>query len=125
MLAPGKLAGALTTFGKPTSTRPNPGGCEVSWQRLGLKIVFAGSGARACAAPGGRFSGAVVAGDGWRTEKRLGIGSPVTRLRALYPTAEEYPGGWWALVIRRRKGYPYPGLGAKIVKGRVSAFYVQ
>lgn len=59
----------------------------------------------------------------WRTSKGLRIGDPVSRLRTLYPRAEqELPGRWY--LTTRWLGVPLPGLEANVERGRVASFTV-
>ena len=121
----GTLAGAIAAFGEPTARRKAGAGCEARWQPLGLVIVFSARGTRSpCEAARARFTGAVITGPGWQTAERLEIGAPIDRIRALYPTAEEYPGEYYSLLTSGSKSHLFPALAAKAKGGRIVALYV-
>jgi hypothetical protein len=135
--ADGSFSGAIDVFGEPTSARHTYGreSCRASWPNHGLTIDFYNlGGADACDPDAGRFSRAYMRGNHWLTTKHLKIGDPVTKLRALYPTARFHPGeprfwppGYW-LVTRTSAfgtGGSYPGLLAESRSGRVSGFQVR
>ena len=126
----GSLRGLIAAFGQPTTLRRDARyrlACHASWRPIGLRVsLYNLGGANPCSPEGGRFGQAVMTGGRWRTSIGLRIGDPVRRLRTLY-RGERRHGAWWWLVVRRSPfgaGGTYPGLAAKVVRGRVSAFAV-
>jgi hypothetical protein len=122
----GSLGGAIAAFGRPSGRWRTGIGCTTRWRALGLRIDWYNlGGADPCSPRGGRFYRALVTGRGWRTAKGLRVGDSAERLRRLFPRAERH-GDWQWLVPRFYSvpGYRYPGLAAKVVRGRVAALAV-
>lgn len=142
-------ARAIAVFGAPTAvtsrrtSRSSPGGpfaCRLSWRELGLTMTFAHFAAGRCvrgseAFLGSSFTDAVVTGARWRTDRALEVGSTKAEMIRLYPRAAQRPrtryGHEWWLVPRvyhndcaARPPMPYPGLAARLARGRVSTLVV-
>jgi hypothetical protein len=125
----GSLGGAVRAFGRPSILRRTRNAtCTARWRAIGLRIVFYNLGGfDPCSRRHGRFSVATMVGRRWTTGKRLRIGEPARRLRALYGKRRR-SGSWIWLLTRRSPvgaGETYPGLAAKVHRGRVTAFRVR
>jgi hypothetical protein len=122
----GKLGRAVTLFGQPQIRDPfGFDTCRLVWPVWGITMTVAATSnpAGACG-PDAKHQRSTLAGPRWRTSAGLKIGDPLARLRQLYPKAwKEKPGIWW-LKTRSLAGLPFPGLEAKLVKGRVVSFTV-
>ena len=127
----GTKAQAVAIFGPPTTVRVHkPYECFVSWRRYGLSVDFFAFEGAPCAT-GGALT-LTVTGTRWQTEKGLRIGDSVSRLRTRYPGAKLRArlgpqSGWWLVVrhaCREVGGQAFPGLLARTLSGRVSAFVV-
>jgi hypothetical protein len=128
--ADGSLAGAIDQFGQPTSIRRDARFrefCYVRWAGLGMRMTLYNlGGVNPCRPSAGRFSDALITGRRWRTANGLAMRDSLARLRRLYPRATRH-GAWWWLVTRRSpfgERLLYPGLAAKVRRGRVVAFAV-
>ena len=124
----GSLGGLVDAFGRPTTLRRTGSvGCVAKWRPLRMEVRLYNLGGRnPCSRTGGRFGRATLVGRVWRTSKGLEIGDAVARVRRVYPRATEN-GAWWWLVTRRTPfgaAGRYPGLAAKVTRGRVVAFQV-
>jgi hypothetical protein len=100
--------------------------CRLVWKRLGLTVLLIDLSRNTPCRAG--FQAATVTSRAWRTGKGLRVGSTTAQLRRLYPAARFHTGfapyrGWW-LVLRRAcaevGGSPYPGLLARVQRGKVS-----
>ena len=126
----GTLAGAIRAFGRPTRIRRTDRiVCLVRWRRLGLRIGFYNLGGQnPCDPRYGAFGQALMVGTRWETLKGLRLGDSTRKMRALYRPRRRT--GWWIWLITRstRADCPgvcyYPGLAAKVLRGRVAAFRV-
>lgn len=80
---------AMRALGQPSAREtPHPTTCEATWERLGVRMRFANFGARdPCLY--GTFCNARINGDEWGTTRGLQVGEPVSRMRELYPRAEQ------------------------------------
>jgi hypothetical protein len=124
------LADARERFGSPSSVRSRASGveCNVSWNRIGLKLAFLDFSGRACP-DGVLVTATITSRSAWRTAVGLRVGDSVARLGRLYPRASLHRAappwtGYW-LVTRRTcaevGSVPYPGLLARVRTGRVTA----
>jgi hypothetical protein len=118
------LGAAVKVFGTPSSRRELAGYqrfCVVKWDEIGLEMRFF---ARGCA-PEAVFVGARTTSSRWQTIRRLRVGDPVSRLRALYPGArpQGLAGGVTKWSIFKRGTTP-AGLTATTENGRVVALIV-
>jgi hypothetical protein len=131
--ADGTLDGAIEEFGEPTSLRGTSYqgqpriACVARWPHLGLRISFYNLGGQdACEPQYGNFSEALITGKRWRTSKGLRIGDSARRLRSLYGRPRFT--GQWAWLLTRYSPYGggayYPGLEAKLLRDRVTAFRI-
>jgi hypothetical protein len=122
----GKLGRAVALFGQPQIRDPfGFDSCRLVWPVWGITMMVASTSnpAGACG-PDAKHQRSTLTGRRWRTSAGLKIGDPLARLRQLYPKAwREKPGIWW-LKTRSFAGLPFPGLEAKLVKGRVASFTV-
>jgi hypothetical protein len=122
----GKLGRAVALFGQPQIRDPfGYDSCRLVWPVWGMTmmVAYTNDPSNACG-PLAKHTQTTVTGRRWRTSAGLKIGDPLTRLRQLYPKAlREKPGNWW-LKTRPFAGLAFPGLEAKIVKGRVASFTV-
>ena len=126
----GVLADAKKAFGAPTTVRKkNASECTVTWRKLGLVISFLSLERRDPCNTGFLVLGTMTSRR-WTTAAGLRIGNAATpaRIRAAYPRAIRHANGWW-LVTRKYcelgGNAPYPGLLARVSKGRISALVVQ
>jgi hypothetical protein len=118
------LGAALEAFGTPSARRELAGYqrfCVVRWDKIGLEMRFF---ARGCAREAA-FVGARATGPRWQTIRRLRVGDPAARVRALYPDASprRVATGLTEWRIFRR-GTTTAGLTATAEKGRVVALIV-
>jgi hypothetical protein len=124
------LADARERFESPSSVRSRASGveCNVSWNRIGLKLAFLDFSGRACK-DGVLVTATITSRSAWRTAVGLRVGDSVARLGRLYPRASLHRAappwtGYW-LVTRRTcaevGSLPYPGLLARARNGRVTA----
>ena len=124
----GSLRGMIRAFGEPSSARRRGEVCYLAWRPVGLRATFYNLGGfDPCSRARGRFGTATMTGRSWRTSVGLRIGDSARRLRSLFPRAGRH-GAWWWLVTRKTPfglGGEYPGLAAKVVRGRVAAFVVR
>lgn len=126
-------ADAKRLFGAPSSVRAtSPQSCRLSWKAARLAVEFFTFEAKPCT-QGVALIATVTGRTGWRTALGLRVGDPAARVRALYPKAKLRTGapgesGYW-LVTRRLcaevGGGSYPGLLARMQRGRVSALVVR
>src|SRR4051794_4660408 len=126
----GSPAEASRAFGAPASARDLRGlSCRAVWPALGLTVTFLAFEGHPCL--DGAAVQATVTGRTWLTEKGLRVGATVAEARRLYPAATLERGapfaGLW--LVRRRAcaevgGEPFPGLLARLARGRVSALVV-
>ena len=122
-------ADVRTLFGAPSTSRVTaPQSCLQSWKGARLTVHFFTFEAKPCSA-GVALIVTVTGRAAWRTTVGLRVGDTAARLRSLYPRARLRTGfagdsGHW-LVTRRAcaevGGSAYPGLLARMRKGRVSA----
>lgn len=124
----GTLDGAIRAFGKPTSLiRGRYGDCVARWRPIGLRIGFYNLGGRnPCLRQYGYFSNATMVGRRWVTVRGLRLGDPSRKLYALY-SPRRFTGSWAWLLTRYSvpTDEDYPGLLAKIHRGRVTAFRIR
>ena len=126
----GTLGGATGVLGRPTSKRLKGHVCHVGWRSFGVRMTFYNLGGQpACSDSTGYFGSATVTGRLWRTSVGLRVGDGVTRLRRLYPSAaypagSGFPSGWWLVPRFTQATGRYPGLLARVQRGRVSALEV-
>jgi hypothetical protein len=122
----GKVGRALALFGQPQQREPfGYDACVLVWPVWGItmNVAYTNVPQNACSADA-KHKQTTVTGRRWRTSAGLRVGDPLGRLRKLYPKAvREKPGTWW-LTTRPFAGLAFPGLEAKIVKGRVASFTV-
>lgn len=132
VIARSKPAAAIARFGAPASRKADGVSCLVHWPRLRVAIRFLDFERRPCR--NGVAVTVTITGRGhWRTAVGLRVGDPLARLRSLYPRAALRRGGfrpyvgYW-LVPRRAcaevGAVPYPGLLARVSRGRVAALVV-
>ena len=116
-------------FGAPSTARAlSDQSCVQSWKGARLVVQFFTFEGKPCV--GGVALVVTVTGRAaWRTAVGLRVGDPAARVRALYPRAGPSRAlggdkGYW-LVTRQIcadvGGGPYPGLLARMQRGRVSA----
>jgi hypothetical protein len=122
----GKVARAVTLFGQP-QRREQLGydSCVLVWPVWGItmNVAYTNVPQNACSADA-KHKQTTVTGRRWRTSAGLRIGDTLSRLRQLYPKAlRDKPGTWW-LTTRSFAGLAFPGLEAKLIKGRVASFTV-
>jgi hypothetical protein len=122
----GTMRRALALFGQPQIRDPfGYEACRLVWPVWGITMTVgsANNPVGACG-PEAKHRQTTLTGRHWRTSAGLKIGDPLARLRQLYPKAfREKPGTWW-LKTRSLAGLLFPGLEAKILKGRVASFTV-
>ncbi len=124
-------AAAVRAFSRPTSRGADGNLCIVRWTRLGLEMDFASSASSPCSTSSlsqSSWFGATVYAGRWRTDRGLGIGDTVTRLRRLYPKAtyrDQPPAPpTWILVSVPGEVGPTVYLQAYVWGGRVTALEV-
>jgi hypothetical protein len=118
-----RLFGAATTS-KVTSAQS----CLQSWKGARLAVTFFTFEGKPCAR-GVALIVMVTGRAAWRTAVGLRVGDPAARLRSLYPKARLRTGfasdsGYWLVtrqVCAEVGGGAYPGLLARMHRGRVSA----
>jgi hypothetical protein len=121
----GKLGGAVSAFGAPSSTKRGDGTCIVRWARLGVTITFYNLGGQdACGRSTGFFQSATISGAGWRTSQGLAIDDSQARVRQLFPKAERHGSRWWLVSRFTQATGRYPGLSAGVRGGKVADFKV-
>ena len=127
----GSLRGMIAAFDQPSTVRRGTRYreiCYVAWRPIGLRVTLYNlGGSNPCLPATGHFSEALMATRIWRTSMGLRIGDSLARLRALYRNESRH-GAWWWLITRRSPygaGGSYPGLAAKVGRGRVVAFAVR
>jgi hypothetical protein len=107
--------------------------CRAVWRYRGLSMLLLDLDQTGDPCINGVFVRGTMIGRAWHTLLGLRIGDPLAKLRRLYPGAlqhlHEGPNtGWW-LVPRRScpetGSNPYPGLLARTIRRRVSAFVLQ
>jgi hypothetical protein len=123
------LAAAQVAFGRPSSARPDSRvSCVLRWPGHGLRLRFLSFEGHACSR-GVLVTATVARRAGWRTGRGLRVGDPVERVRRLYPAARFRRAaagrtGYWLIVRRACQevgGAAYPGLLARVARGRVTA----
>jgi hypothetical protein len=128
----GLLKDARAAFGKPLRVKKkDASSCLAVWSN-GVAATFLDLAQKDPCGRGVFVQGTMI-GRAWRTAAGLRIGDPVARVARLHPHAKLHHGsgptaGWW-LVTRHAcelGGYaPFPGLLARVSRGRISAFVVQ
>jgi hypothetical protein len=116
-------------FGAPSTSRASSAqSCLQSWKGVRLAVTFFTFEGKPCSG-GVALIVTVTSRPAWRTVLGLRVGDTAARLRSLYPKARLRTGGagdsgFW-LVTRKIcaevGGGSYPGLLARMKKGRVSA----
>lgn len=129
-----QLKNAEAAFGTPSSIRKlDETDCRVVWRNRGLTMALLDLDQTGDPCDKGGFVVGTMTGRAWHTATGLKVGDPLARLRRLYPSARQHlhegpNSGWW-LVPRRScpdtGANPYPGLLARTLGGRVSAFVLQ
>ncbi len=116
-------------FGAPSTTRVTSAqSCLQSWKGTRLAVTFFTFEGKPCAR-GVALIVTVTGRAAWRTAVGLRVGDSAARLRALYPKARLRTGfagdsGYWLVtrqVCAEVGGGAYPGLLARMQRGRVSA----
>ena len=116
-------------FGAPSTSRAlSDQSCLQSWKRARLAVHFFTFEGRPCAR-GVALAVTVTGRAAWRTAVGLRVGDSAARLRSLYPRARLRTGfagdsGYWLVtrqVCAEVGGGSYPGLLARMQRGRVSA----
>lgn len=116
-------------FGAPSTSRVDSAqSCLQSWKGARLVVNFFTFEGKPCA-KGAALIVTVTGRAAWRTAVGLRVGDPVSRLRTLYPRARLRRGfagdtGYWLVtrqICAEVGGGQYPGLLARIHRGRVSA----
>lgn len=116
----GTYAQATGAFGPATSCRVLPGRkSRATWSSIGLTIQFIGPRASCQTPSGAQLQTLSVTGPGWRTSKGLQIGSPLSKLELLYPSAAAHLRTWTLAKINR--GQNHAVLSATVRAGRVVA----
>ena len=120
-------------FGAPSTSRAlSAQSCLQSWKGLRLAVHFFTFEGRPCTA-GAALAVTVTGRAAWRTAVGLRVGDSAARLRTLYPRArlrQGYAGdsGYWLVtrqICAEVGGGSYPGLLARMQRGRVSALVVR
>jgi hypothetical protein len=129
-----QLKDAEAVFGTPSSVRKlDKMDCRAVWRSYGLSMALLDLDQTGDPCRNGGFVIGTMTARAWHTVLGLKIGDTVTKLRQLYPHAQlhlhaDVNSGWW-LVPRRScrdtGANPYPGLLARTIGGRVSAFVLQ
>ena len=123
-------ADVRTLFGAPSTSRAlSDQSCLQSWRRARLAVHFFTFEGQPCTR-GAALAVTVTGRAAWRTAVGLRVGDSAARLRALYPRARLRTGfagdsGYWLVtrqVCAEVGGGAYPGLLARMLRGRVSAF---
>ena len=116
-------------FGAPSTSRvASTQSCVQSWRGVRLVVNFFTFEDRPCV-KGVALIVTVTGRAAWRTAVGLRVGDPVARVRTLYPRARLRTGiagdsGYWLVtrqICAEVGGGQYPGLLARIKRGRVSA----
>jgi hypothetical protein len=115
-------------FGAPSTSRASSAqSCVQSWKGAGLTVLFFEFEAKPCT-KGVALIVRVTGRAAWRTAVGLRVGDPAARVRALYPRARlrgfGADRGYWLLTRHNCTevgGGAYPGLLARMQRGRVSA----
>lgn len=119
-------------FGAPSTTRAHSEqSCVQSWKSARLVVHFLAFEGKPCA-KGIAIVVTVTGRAAWRTAVGLRVGDPAARVRALYPrTGPSRPfggdKGYWLVtrqICAEVGGGSYPGLMARMHRGRVSALVV-
>jgi hypothetical protein len=122
-------ADAKRLFGTPSTLRAlSAQSCLQSWKRTRLVVHFFTFEGKPCVR-GVPLVVTVTGRAAWRTAVGLRVGDPATRVRALYPRARLRRGfagdtGYWLVtrqICAEVGGGSYPGLLARMQRGRVSA----
>lgn len=120
-------------FGAPSTSRSSfPQACLQSWKGARLAVQFFTFEGKPCVA-GVALIVTVTGRAAWRTAVGLRVGDPAARVRALYPRARLRTGvagdsGYWLVtrqICAEVGGGSYPGLLARMQRGRVSALVVR
>ena len=120
-------------FGAPSTSRAtSPQSCVQSWKGARLAVHFFTFEGKPCSA-GVALIVTVTGRTAWRTAVGLRVGDTAARLRTLYPQARLRTGfagdsGYWLVtrqVCAEVGGGSYPGLLARMQRGRVSALVVR
>jgi hypothetical protein len=116
-------------FGAPSTSRVTSAqSCLQSWRSVRLVVHFFTFENKPCA-KGVALVVTVTGRSAWRTAVGLRVGDSVARVRALYPRARLRGGfagdtGYWLVtrqICAEVGGGSYPGLLARVQRGRVSA----
>ena len=125
----GRVEDASVAFGEPSSREAESKiSCRVTWQPLGLDILFYNLGARDPCFEG-HFCRASITGRQWATTRGLQAGESVRRLWELYPDAKQLKRPGAAIDYVLEPG-TYPcgpdsgGLEAVTGGGRIGSFTV-
>ena len=122
-------ADVRTLFGAPSTSRAfSDQSCLQSWRRARLAVHFFTFEGKPCTR-GAALAVTVTGRAAWRTAVGLRVGDSAARLRLLYPRARLRTGfagdsGYWLVtrqVCAEVGGGAYPGLLARMQRGRVSA----
>lgn len=124
----GNVQRAIAVFGQPTVRRQEEGTfdmCNLQWPALGISMrtYYTGGTIDPCG-PSGRHASTTLTDPRWRTSMGLKMGDTLTKLKKVYPRAQRDKPGVWRLTTRSFAGLPFPGLEARIKKGRVVSFTV-
>jgi hypothetical protein len=121
----GTLGGVIRAYGKPSELRRTKDGCLGLWPSVGLSVFFYNLvDKNPCKPATGFFSDALMTRDPWRTSNGLRMGDTLARLKQLYPKAERHGSSQWLVIRFTQATGRYPGLAAKLVGGRITAFEV-
>ena len=116
-------------YGTPSTSRvESTHSCVQSWKGVRLVVQFFTFEGKPCAR-GVALIVTVTGRAAWRTAVGLRVGDPAARVRALYPRVRPRAGfagdrGYWLVtrqICAEVGGGRYPGLLARIQRGRVSA----
>lgn len=120
-------------FGAPSTVRASSAqSCLQSWKAARLVVHFFTFEGKPCA-QGAALIVTVTGRAAWRTAVGLRVGDTAARLRTLYPRARMRTGfagdsGFWLVtrqICAEVGGGAYPGLLARMQRGRVSALVVR